>query len=68
MMEGPGAYRAGYPYAWAPSDVEKILLIFTVKKMLKFENFWKCAPENVPFQISEYATGWEGNTDVCPGQ
>jgi len=28
-----GVYRAGYPYAWAPLDVKKIVLISTVKKI-----------------------------------
>jgi len=39
LIRGPGAYRAGYPYTWAHLDVKKIVLIFTVKNMLKFENF-----------------------------
>ena len=69
-LEGPGAYRAGNPYAWAPLDVKKIVLIFTVKYMLKFENFWKCTPEMYLFRFLNMPLGGGGggNTDVCPGR
>jgi len=39
LIEGPGAYQVGNPYAVVPLDVKKIVPIFTVKNMLKFGNF-----------------------------
>jgi len=38
LIGGTRGYRVGYPYAWAPLDVKKIVLIFTVKNMVKFKN------------------------------
>jgi len=57
-LEGLGAYRAGN--AWAPLDVKKVVLIFTVKNMLKFENFWKCTPEMYLFRLLNTPLGGGG--------
>jgi len=37
----------------------KIVLIFTVKNMLKFENFWKCTPEMYFFKFLNTPLGGE---------
>ena len=37
LIGGTRGISSGEP--WAPSDVKKIVLIFTAKYMLKFENF-----------------------------
>ena len=49
LIGGARATSSGEPLRLGTFGCEKIVLIFTVKNMLKFENFGKCTPEMYTF-------------------
>jgi len=64
-LEGRGAYRAGYPYAWAPLEVKKVVLIFTVKNLKTSENVHLTCTFS-DFWIRHWV-GWGRQQTFAPG-